>query len=102
MLTQLYLIWLVLMPTIHRRYYLCILGKNHLTLAQTVSQWSVPEWEPEELPNKNLLHCCPLYKKELWKAAGGYSPTMVFGWEDWEFWQKIGIPDDFLVTVILG
>jgi len=56
---------------------------------QIVSQWSVPPWNPKELPSKNLLHCCPLYKKELWKEAKGYSPAMVFGWEDWEFWLKV-------------
>eukprot|EP00026_Physarum_polycephalum_P008907 Phypoly_transcript_09012.p1 GENE.Phypoly_transcript_09012~~Phypoly_transcript_09012.p1 ORF type:complete len:427 (+),score=54.91 Phypoly_transcript_09012:39-1283(+) len=57
--------------------------------SNTVSQWSVPPWDPKELPNKNLLHCCPLYKKELWEATDGYSPVMIFGWEDWEFWLRV-------------
>lgn len=62
-------------------------SKNNV---QIVSQWTVPQWDPKELPKTNLLHCCPLYKRELWEVSGGYSPAMVFGWEDWEFWYEDG------------
>lgn len=56
--------------------------------SRVVSQWSVPPWDPKELANKNMLHCCPLYKKDLWEEAKGYSTAMIFGWEDWEFWLR--------------
>jgi len=56
---------------------------------EVLYQWKVPNWDSNELLNKNLLHCCPLYKRDLWEVAEGYSSFMLFGWEDWEFWLRV-------------
>jgi hypothetical protein len=66
-----------------------LVGFDGTDTSNVVSVWSVPPWDPNELPKQNLLHCCPLYKRELWKATDGYNPVMIFGWEDWEFWLKV-------------
>ena len=29
---------------------------------------------------------CALYRREVWEAIGGYSPALVWGYEDWDFW----------------
>jgi len=34
----------------------------------------------------NLLSYCALYRREVWRAAGGYNPNMTWGYEDWDFW----------------
>ena len=41
-----------------------------------------------KLHEKNLLHCCAMYRRELFAAVGGYEPAMSFGWEDWDFWTR--------------
>src|SRR5260370_34379434 len=32
-----------------------------------------------------------VFRKELWKRAGGCDPKMVSGYEDWEFWIRLAI-----------
>ncbi|MHB1231978.1 MAG: glycosyltransferase [Burkholderiales bacterium] len=34
----------------------------------------------------NVHDYCSLYRKEVWKQVGGYSPAMYLGGEDWNFW----------------
>jgi MoaA/NifB/PqqE/SkfB family radical SAM enzyme/GT2 family glycosyltransferase len=34
----------------------------------------------------NLLSYCALYRREAWKAVGGYNTNMTLGYEDWDFW----------------
>jgi len=36
----------------------------------------------------NQLHCTAIFKKEMWKALGGYDENMKFGYEDWDFWVR--------------
>ena len=53
------------------------------------------KWNPKplqesaaKLHEENQLHCCVLYRRELFDAVGGYEPAMSFGWEDWDFWTR--------------
>jgi len=48
--------------------------------------WEIPPWDPEMLAKKNLFHCSALFKKKLWEKTEGYNPSLLFGWEDWDFW----------------
>ncbi len=43
------------------------------------------DWNPQRLLFQNILCYCCLFRKEVWKAIGGYNPTMP-GYEDWDFW----------------
>ncbi|HPZ09423.1 MAG TPA: glycosyltransferase [Candidatus Eremiobacteraeota bacterium] len=43
----------------------------------------------ENLMNNNCATVSSIFKKEIWKKAGGYNKHMVQGYEDWDFWIKI-------------
>lgn len=34
----------------------------------------------------NVHDYCSLYRREVWRTVGGYSPAMYLGGEDWNFW----------------
>lgn len=34
----------------------------------------------------NIHDYCSLYRRKVWQVAGGYSPAMYLGAEDWNFW----------------
>lgn len=38
----------------------------------------------------NFLLCAALFRKEAWKAVGGFSPDFKSGREDWNFWISLG------------
>ncbi len=40
---------------------------------------------------ENRMIVAGVFRKKLWKRAGGYDPKMVFGYEDWEFWIRLAI-----------
>jgi hypothetical protein len=35
------------------------------------------------------MHATALFRKECWKAAGGYREQMSSGYEDWDFWISV-------------
>jgi glycosyltransferase involved in cell wall biosynthesis len=43
----------------------------------------------EHLLRENCMIVAGVFRKELWKRAGGYDPEMVSGYEDWEFWIRL-------------
>ena len=48
------------------------------------------EYDFAQLPFRNQLNCCSLFRREAWTAAGGYNPNMKLGYEDWDFWVGCG------------
>lgn len=52
-------------------------------------KWDLPAFSLFNLSRNNLIFCSAFFKKEDWKAVGGYDTEMKFGWEDWEFWIAI-------------
>lgn len=48
------------------------------------------EYDLAQLPFRNQLNCCSLFRREAWTAAGGYNPNMKLGYEDWDFWVGCG------------
>lgn len=52
-------------------------------------QWILPDFDKKYLLCANLLYCSGIYRKEDWKAIGGYDENMKYGWEDWEFWINL-------------
>jgi glycosyltransferase involved in cell wall biosynthesis len=44
------------------------------------------EFDLRTLCRENQLSYCCLYRRDVWKAVGGYSTNMVHGYEDWDFW----------------
>ena len=52
-------------------------------------------WEPEEFNLKNLLEynhvsVSAVFRRQAWEAVGGYWNDMQPGYEDWEFWIRLG------------
>ena len=35
---------------------------------------------------ENQFHYCSLFRREVWRAVGGYHRNMIWGYEDWDFW----------------
>src|SRR5579864_1289132 len=47
------------------------------------------------LLDRNSLIYASLIRKQDWALAGGYDETMKFGYEDWEFWLRLGARERF-------
>lgn len=43
-----------------------------------------------DLLDRNTLVYASLIRKQDWELAGGYDESMRFGYEDWEFWLRLG------------
>lgn len=49
-------------------------------------------WIPKEHPIhedfliNNQIHCCSLFKKEVWETVEGFDENLKNGLEDWHFW----------------
>lgn len=44
------------------------------------------DFDPEAILESNQLPYCSLYRRQVWQATGGYNPSMVRGYEHWDFW----------------
>ncbi len=50
----------------------------------------LPEYNLYNLLDRNTLTYAALISKEDWEHAGGYDESMRLGYEDWEFWLRMG------------
>ncbi|HEX4996834.1 MAG TPA: glycosyltransferase [Terriglobia bacterium] len=52
------------------------------------SQRRIPCGNPalESIAVSNQINYCSLFRKSLWRQAGGYRANMRWGYEDWDFW----------------
>jgi len=55
--------------------------------------WRLPTYSYEKLLWQNMIVNTAMYRREAFLAAGGYSPEMVFGFEDWEFYVRLLSPE---------
>jgi len=46
------------------------------------------QYSPQLLLFENVFPYASLFRRELWDKAGGYSPIIPYGAEDWSFWIK--------------
>lgn len=49
-----------------------------------------PEYNLYRLLDRNTLTYAALIRRSDWAAAGGYDESMTNGYEDWEFWLRLG------------
>ncbi len=54
--------------------------------------WRLPEYSYEKLLWQNMIVNTTMYRREAFLLAGGYSPEMVYGFEDWEFYVRLLSP----------
>lgn len=55
--------------------------------------WRLPEYSYEKLLWQNMIVNTTMYRREAFLRAGGYSPEMVHGFEDWEFYVRMLRPE---------
>ena len=52
-------------------------------------KWDLPEYKLSRMLIDNLIFCSAFFRRNDWKSVGGYKPSMLYGWEDYEFWLSI-------------
>lgn len=52
-------------------------------------KWDLPEYELSRMLVDNLIFCSAFFQRDDWKSVGGYKISMIYGWEDYEFWLSI-------------
>jgi glycosyltransferase involved in cell wall biosynthesis len=52
-------------------------------------KWDLPAYQLSKILIDNLIFASAFFRKEDWQAVGGYKPTMIYGWEDYDFWLSI-------------
>ncbi len=56
---------------------------------------TLPEYNLYNLLDRNSLTYAALICKDDWESAGGYDESMRLGYEDWEFWLRLGAANRF-------
>ena len=51
-------------------------------------EWKLPEYSPELLARKNMIHICSLFRKADWTHVGGFCEEEIYR-EDWSFWLSL-------------
>lgn len=46
----------------------------------------VGDFDLNRLAVSNYIDACAIFRREVWRAVGGYDPEIKFGHEDWDFW----------------
>lgn len=59
------------------------------------SIWENSGYNFYDLLSANQLTACALVRKKAWEEVGGYDEKMKYGYEDWEFWIRLGKSDWF-------
>jgi hypothetical protein len=52
--------------------------------------WQTAPFDLDRIVTENHVSVAAVFRRDLWAAAGGYSPLMDGGYEDWEFWVRLG------------
>lgn len=53
--------------------------------------WRTEPFDLAELRHRNFVSVGAVFRKSDWEKVGGYSTTMRQGYEDWEFWLRLGL-----------
>jgi glycosyltransferase involved in cell wall biosynthesis len=56
-------------------------------------EWTLPDYSPAELLVRNLIFSCAVFRRADFDRAGGYDESFRHGYEDWDFWISILLPD---------
>ena len=51
-------------------------------------EWKLPDYSPELLARKNMIHISSLFRKADWMLAGGFCEKDIYR-EDWDFWLSL-------------
>ncbi len=51
--------------------------------------WPTEDFSPQRALIGNFTSVAAVFRRDDWRAAGGYSPEMRGGFEDWEYWIRL-------------
>ena len=51
-------------------------------------EWRLPEFSPELLARRNMIHISSLFRKADWQHVGGFCEEEIYR-EDWDFWLSL-------------
>ena len=51
-------------------------------------EWRLPNYTPERLAQRNMIHISSLFRKADWEQVGGFCEEEIYR-EDWSFWLSI-------------
>ena len=51
-------------------------------------EWRLPDYTPELLARKNMIHVSSLFRRTDWQRAGGFCEQDIYR-EDWDFWLSL-------------
>jgi len=66
----------------------CVFGERHYVD-------TLPDYNLHRLLDRNFLTYAALILKSDWELVGGYDESMRLGYEDWEFWLRLGAANRF-------
>jgi glycosyltransferase involved in cell wall biosynthesis len=52
-------------------------------------KWELPDFSMKSMLQDNIIFCTALFRRSDFIQAGGYNPSMKYGWEDWDFWLSM-------------
>ncbi|MDX1977644.1 MAG: glycosyltransferase [Pseudanabaenaceae cyanobacterium bins.68] len=59
---------------------------------EAIGRWELPEFDLFRLMLSNYIDACAIFRKSIWQECGGYDEQIPdrLGYEDWEFWLRVG------------
>lgn len=52
-------------------------------------EWPLPEYSIQEMMKDNIIFCSAVFRRSDWETVGGYDTSMIYGWEDYDFWLSL-------------
>jgi glycosyltransferase involved in cell wall biosynthesis len=62
---------------------------NTLLFGDANGPLNLPAFSVSQILKRNIVVSTALFRKTSWMAVGGYSPSLVYGLEDWDFWLSL-------------
>ena len=51
--------------------------------------WGLPSFSYEQMAVDNVIFCTAFFRRTDWETVNGFSQSLVYGMEDYDFWLKI-------------
>ena len=65
-----------------------IVGCRAVFFGAKEGEWKLPNYSPELLARKNMIHISSLFRKADWQCVGGFCEEEIYR-EDWDFWLSL-------------
>ena len=65
-----------------------VVGCRAVFFGAKQGEWRLPEYTPERLAMRNMIHISSLFRKADWQRIGGFCEEEIYR-EDWSFWLSM-------------